>query len=284
MKPNIRILENRRMTAQDFSRLGTYIENEFGIKMPGSKKMMLQARLQKRLRELGHATFREYINYIFSRAGKDEILRMVDEVTTNKTDFFREPEQFDFLYQYVLPELREKKKGKAKFISVWSAGCSSGEEPYSIAMTLAEFVEKNKDFDFEILATDLSQKVLEEARVAIYQEEQIEAIPMKLRKKYLLKSKTKQDKIVRIVPAIRQKVKFFQHNLMANTIFTNRSFDIIFCRNVIIYFDQERQKELFQRFYHHLNSGGFLFLGHSESMINFGLPFEMVKPKIYRKS
>ncbi len=276
-------IENRQMTDSEFQRLGKFIENEFGIKMPPSKKMMLQARLQNRLRELGLLSFKDYVNFIFSQDGKDEILRMIDEVTTNKTEFFREPEQFDFLYQFVLPELIKQKFGQKKFITVWSAGCSTGEEPYSIAMVMSEFAERVENIDFAILGTDLSRKVLQDAKRAIYVKKQIEPIPLPLRRKYLLKSKTEKDELVRIVPEIREKVKFRQHNLMSKSNFMNLSFDIIFCRNVIIYFDPERQKKLFHRLYMHLNSGGYLFLGHSETMINVGLPFEMVKPKIYRK-
>ena len=284
MKSRLSAIENRKMSENDFMRLGKFIEDEFGIKMPSSKKLMLQSRLQKRLRDLGHTTFQEYVNFIFSKQGKDEILLMIDEVTTNKTEFFREPEQFNFLLEVVLPELADKKRNDAKFFNIWSAGCSTGEEPYSIAMTVSEFLEHHHDFDYEILATDLSRKVLQHARLAIYSKKQIAFIKMQLRKKYLLKSKLQQDEVVRIVPEIRAKVKFRQHNLMAKENFMDRTFDIIFCPNVIIYFDQETQIELFRKFYKHLAPGGFLFLGHSETMINCGLSFEMVRPKVYRKA
>lgn len=277
-----KVRENPKITDKDFNRLGRFIEDKFGIRMPASKKLMLQARLQKRLRELGYNDFQEYVRYIFSNRGRDEILKMIDEVTTNKTGFFREADQFEFLQTVVLPELMKLKPRGRIVISIWSAGCSTGEEPYSIAIVMAEFANKHSGIDFEILATDLSRKVLQEAKLAIYKKKSIEPIPIWLRKKYLLKSKT-GDEIYRLVPEIRAKVKFRRHNLMTADNFMDKSFDIIFCRNVMIYFEQAKQKQLLMRFYQHLYPGGYLFLGHSETIVNFNLPFRRVKPKVYLK-
>ena len=272
------------MTDNDFHRLGKFIEQRYGIKMPSSKKFMVQARLQKRLHELEYEDFNDYINYIFSPQGRDEILRMIDEVTTNKTEFFREADQFEALYELVLPEIIKGKQEGAKNVNIWSAGCSTGEEPYSIAMICSEFFSATDGgFDYQILATDLSQKVLDHARQAIYYKKDIAAIPLSLRKKYLLKSKKQPQEVFRIIPEIRSKVEFKQHNLIKKRDFMDRTFDIIFCRNVIIYFDKSRQTELFKKFHQYLNPGGFLFIGHSETLMNSDVPFELVKPKIYRK-
>ncbi len=271
-----------RMTSKDFDRLSTFIHRELGIKMPSEKKIMLQSRLLKRLSELKIESFREYLDYVFSREGMEtELIRMVDLVTTNKTDFFREPAHFEFLREHALPELLFS--GGRKRIKIWSAGCSSGEEPYTLAMTIDPFLRRHRGADYEILATDLSVRVLEKARMAVYDIDRIKDIPLSLRKNFFLKSKDPKNKTVRIVPELRSKVTFQRVNFMDNTYPVDPDFDIIFCRNVLIYFDRPTQEEVIHKLTLNLRRGGYFFLGHSESVTNMDVPLRQIKPTVFMR-
>ncbi len=256
------------MSAKTFSRFSTFIRTEIGINMPDAKKTMLQARLQKRLRKLGVKTFEEYYDYVFSPAGMEkELANMIDVITTNKTDFFREPQHFDYLVQTVLPELINARGiGIRKKATIWSAGCSSGEEVYTLAMVLSEFSHKYPGFQYSILGTDISTKVLKEAVVGIYDHEKVEPVPMALRKKYLLRSKDKDKHLVRIVPELRSLVTFRRVNFMGNDFGIRDAVDIIFCRNVLIYFDRSTQEKVLNRLCRYLKPGGYMFMGHSETL------------------
>ncbi|MEW6067254.1 MAG: protein-glutamate O-methyltransferase [Nitrospirota bacterium] len=272
------------MSEKDFRRFSTFIENECGIKMPLSKKFFLESRFMKRLWKLDIKSFSEYYNYVFSPKGiTGEISNMIDVVTTNKTDFFREPAHFDYLIQEILPELVTKEKmGFRKKLMVWSAGCSTGEEPYTLAIVMNEFAEKNAGFSYSILASDISTRVLEKAKVGIYEQERIWPIPTELRKKYLLKSKDRDSGIVRIVPELRTRVKFIRLNLMDDDFGFQERMDIIFCRNVLIYFDKPSQKRLIEKLCHCLSPGGYIFIGHSETLHGLDVSLLGVAPAIYR--
>jgi chemotaxis protein methyltransferase CheR len=252
--------------------------------MPPAKKAMLVARLQKRLRSLDMKSFGDYIDYLFAPDGiKDELVRMIDLITTNKTDFFREPDHFDYLLQWVLPEWSQKHGGCGKKLMLWSAGCSTGEEPYTLAMVLNEFAVSCPGFDYQILATDISTRVLEKAEQAVYDEERIAPVPSSLRHKYLLRSKDKSRGLVRVVPGLREKVRFRRLNFMDGNFGMREPMDIIFCRNVIIYFDQSTQERLLNKFYTHLTKDGFIFMGHSETLNGLDVSLVMVHPTVYRK-
>lgn len=271
------------MTDETFFRFSQFIQNELGIKMPPAKKTMLQARLQKRLWKLDIDSFHEYYDYVFSPAGReDELPHMVDVVTTNKTDFFREPNHFDFLVERVLPELL-KEQGSEKRVTIWCAGCSTGAEPYSLAMVLHDYAEHVQDFQFFILGTDISTRVLEKAKLGIYDEETVEPVPDEFRRKYLLKSKGKDQKLVRVSPEIRGRVRFRQLNLVKNDFGLRETMHIVFCRNVIIYFNRETQEQVINRLYHHLNPGGYLFTGHSETLNGLSVPLKAVAHTVYQK-
>lgn len=271
-----------KMSTDDFNRLSKFIYNELGIKMPIEKKLMLQSRLLKRLSELHVESFQAYLDFVFSKEGKESELRtVIDLVTTNKTDFFREPAHFEYLNEVVLPELTEEKKRKK--IKFWSAGCSSGEEPYTLAMTLNDYLEKMPGYDFSLLATDLSTRVLEKASLAIYGMDRIKDIPLSLKKKYLLKSKDPNNKTVRIVPSLRKKITFQRLNFMNPAYYTDDDFDAIFCRNVIIYFDRATQEAVINKLIAHLRPGGYFFLGHSESITNMDVPLKHIRPTIFQK-
>ncbi|MRR55505.1 MAG: chemotaxis protein CheR [Deltaproteobacteria bacterium] len=270
------------MTNREFSLFSQFIESTCGIRMPDSKKLMLESRLQKRLKHLGIGTFQEYYDYLVSKQGlRDELVSMIDVVTTNKTDFFREAAHFTYLTESVLPRIPKIEQQNG--IKVWSAGCSSGEEPYTLAMTLSEFARNNLGFRYSILATDICTEVLKSAHRGIYDEEKIAPIPQLLKKRYLLRSKDRSRCIVRVCPELRSKVTFRRLNFMDETFDVESPFRIIFCRNVIIYFDRETQEVLLNKFCRHLLPGGYLFLGHSETLNGLNVPLVQVNSTVYRK-
>lgn len=250
--------------------------------MPPVKKVMLQSRLQKRLRELNMASFKEYIDYVFSQEGlNNEIIHMLDVVSTNKTDFFREPVHFDFLSQTALPELTQGARNR--MIKIWSAGCSSGEEPYTIAIVMADFAEKNPGFDYSIIGTDISTQILQKAVDAVYKEDRVSIIPLETKRKYFLKSKERLNPTVKVGSNLRKKVRFGRLNFMDNYYDIPETFDIVFCRNVLIYFDRETQEKVIQKLCDKLRPDGYFFLGHSESIMNMQVPLKQVKPTIFKR-
>lgn len=226
-------------------------------------------------------SFSEHWDYVFSlKEGMAELSTMVDLVTTNKTDFFREPMHFEYLFEKTLPELAANNKKKVR---LWSAGCSTGEEPYTLAMVLSEFAERHRGFFFSILATDLSGHALETAKSGVYEMERAGPVPWEFKKKYLLKSKDPKRGLVRIAPELRYLVEFRRLNLMDMDYGLRESVDIIFCRNVIIYFDRDTQEKLVNRFWRSLAPGGYLFIGHSESLSSLDVPMSMAAPTICKK-
>jgi len=275
------------LTKQDFERLSQFINDHCGIKMPPAKKTLLESRLQKRLRTLGLGSFRDYCDFIFQGPqGASELVLMIDAVTTNKTDFFREPVHFTYLSGTLLPEFMQSRTlGDNKRFMVWSAGCSSGEEPYTLAIVLSEFAVQNPGFQFSIMATDISTKVLDKARAGIYEMSQISMIPLSLKQRYFLKSKDREKSQVRLVPGLRSIINFQRLNLMdEHYAIPKASLDVIFCRNVMIYFDRETQNKLLDRYCTYLKSGGYIFLGHSETVHGFDLPLTRIASTIYRKT
>ncbi len=273
------------LTQQDFNRLSSFIYSELGIKMSEGKKTMLTGRLSRRLRALDLSSFSEYCDFLFSPEGmKKELVHLISAVTTNKTDFFREPGHFDYLTKTTLPTLQQQQRFDARRkLKVWSAGCSTGEEPYTLAMVLEELKLKQAGFDFDILATDISNRVLDAARTAVYPLQQVKPVVAPYRNKYLMKGRDRKNPQVRIVPEIRKKIRFGRLNFMVDDFGLPDTVDIIFCRNVIIYFDKPTQEQLMKKFCRYLNQGGYLFLGHSESLHGYDTPLEQVAPTIYRK-
>lgn len=273
------------MSDRLFTRFSGFIERELGIKMPEAKRTMLQARLQKRLRKLGINTFEEYAEYVFSSKGKtEELSHMIDAVTTNKTDFFRESQHFDYLMSVALPELiRDFGSGIRRKAMIWSAGCSSGEEVYTLAMILNEYRIRDPRFQFGVMGSDVSAEVLYSAVNGIYAHEKIEPIPMPLRKKYLLRSKDPKKNLVRVSADLRSLVQFRRINFMNDNFGLHETMDVIFCRNVLIYFDRANQEKVLNRLCRHLMPGGFLFTGHSETLNGLDVPLVQATSTIYRK-
>jgi len=273
------------MTDSDFNKVSSFIEKQVGIKMPASKKLMIQSRLTARLKALDMHSYKEYLNYAFSSAQteNDEITSMIDVLTTNLTNFFREKEHFNVMMQTVLPTL------SAKGITnpcLWSAGCSTGEEPYTLSMVMQEYMRlrPGKFTDYEILATDISTRVLEKAAQAVYPIETIEKLSYDLKHRYFLKSRPETGKPrVRVNEKTREKVRFSRLNFMDHTYNVFGPKDIIFCRNVLIYFDKQTQQEVIAKLLKNLNKGGFLFLGHSETIFGMDLPVETIAPTVFHK-
>lgn len=268
-----------------FLKFGQFVTDVLGIKMPDSKRTMLQSRLQKRLRQLSLPSFEAYYDFVFSSEGREqELHHLLDVVTTNKTDFFREPRHYEVLTQNVLPTLLQGRRvGIHRPLKVWSAGCSTGAEPYTLSMVLSDFGERVDGFKFQILATDISTQVLQKAINAVYEERDSSPIPFNIKKKYLLRSKDRNKPRIRIVPELRRLVQFNRLNLMDSDYGMHETMDVIFCRNVIIYFDRETQFGVLSRLCRCLRSGGFLFMGHSETLNGFNLPLKQVAATVYRK-
>ncbi|MGC6433665.1 MAG: CheR family methyltransferase [Crocinitomicaceae bacterium] len=274
---------SNNLSDSDFNRLSDFIYTNYGIKLLPVKKIMLQSRLQARLKAKNIDSFKHYTDYVLSgRGGEDEVVRMIDLVSTNKTDFYRESAHFDFMKEVVLPE--HGKMFAEKPFKVWSSASSSGEEAYTIAIVINEFLDKNKRFDYQILGTDISTRIIEKARRAIYGMERVDVIPLAQKRKYLLKRKDQSKPEVRIVPELRAHTSFQRLNLM-DEIYSEvpSDFDLIFCRNVLIYFDRPTQERVIKKLCRHLRPGGYFFLGHSESITGYDVPLRQLKPTIFQK-
>ena len=268
-----------------FHRLTSYIYDEMGIKMGENKRVMLQARLAKRIRIVQLDSFDAYCTYLFSNEGqREELASFIHEVTTNKTDFYREPNHFTYLTEQALPTLcREGRRCQRRPLRVWSSACSTGEEPYTLAMFLHEYEARNQGFSYTVLATDISTTVLREAKDAIYDVRKIDPIPAPIRKKYILRSKNKDSQMVRIAPELRARVEFRWTNLKEPKLTAREMMDVIFCRNVIIYFDQPTQELVLNNLCKQLVPGGFMFMGHSENLNGLNVPLVQIAPTIYRR-
>lgn len=274
-----------RLKQSDFRRLAAFIEDYSGIKMPPSKITMLEGRLRHRARHTGAASLADYCQMLFDEHGlQSETVHLIDAVTTNKTDFFREPEHFRILVRQVLPTLlADRHAGPQAQVKLWSAACSTGAEPYTLAMVLAEWRQQNPGQRIAILGTDLSTEVLATAQRAIYPEAMVAPVPPDLRHRYLLRSRDRSRRLVRIAQELRGWMTFGRLNLMDADYPVDRDFDVIFCRNVLIYFDKPTQRAVLERLCQHLRPGGFLFLGHSELLAGMALPLRSVANTVLRR-
>ncbi len=244
---------------------------------------MLEGRIRRRLKDLAIHSYREYCDYLFSGEGlREELVHLIDVVTTNKTDFFREPRHFDFLVEKVLPALTASTAGKRSLL-VWSAGCSTGEEPYTLAMILNEYAFAHAGFSFRVLATDVSTTVLEKASLGIYPSEIVRPVPAALKLKYLMRSREPGASRVRVVPELRRLIEFRRLNFMESNYGLTEKVDAVFCRNVLIYFDRPTQQRILGKLTHYLVPGGYLFVGHSETLHELDLPLTQVAPALYRR-
>ncbi len=275
-------LDGPRLSDREFAHLAELVETHAGIRMPAGKRTMLEGRLRRRLRERGFANFAGYCRFLFDEGGLEEELGdLIDVVTTNKTDFFREPKHFEILTEIVLPELVQRGIGTGSPLRVWSAGSSIGAEAYTLAMVLADFRETAPGFNFRILGTDICTTVLQTATKAIYPEEMAEPISLDLRHRYLLRSLDRKARTIRIVPKLRSLVEFRQLNFMTPQYRLPTVQDVVFCRNVIIYFDTVVRFAVLSRICACMASGGYLFMGHSETITGLDLPLRQIAPTVY---
>ncbi|MEG0189605.1 MAG: protein-glutamate O-methyltransferase CheR [Lachnospiraceae bacterium] len=266
------------ISERDFIRLVTFVKKDYGIDL-SKKRQLIMGRLSNTIMAMGFASFNEYVDFIISKKSPDDLESMLNKLTTNYTYFMREKTHFDFLRDTILPYLVSKKKDRV--LSIWSAGCSSGQEPYTISMILKEYLgAQASGWDTRVLATDISQNALKAAKNAVYDEESLKDLPSDWKRKYF--TKTEQPGILTVSPAIKSNVIFQTFNLM-NPITFRLKFDVIFCRNVMIYFDQDTKDALINRFYGATAQGGYLLIGHSESINKEKTPYQYLMPATYRK-
>lgn len=267
-------------TTEDFTCLSQLAYELTGINLEERKKPLLYNRLVKRLRELNLADFNAYCQ-LLKLNNSEEQRYFIDAITTNITAFFREPHHFDYLKNDFLPQLMAAKKF-SKTLRIWCAGCSTGEEPYSVAITLSEALPTIQDWDIKILASDLNLDALDIAHAGIYPQESIANIELACKKRWFLKGTGNKTGLVLVKPQIRNLITFKQFNLIGEWP-KLPAFDIIFCRNVVIYFNKETQRILFDRLANALKPNGILIIGHAESLFKISQRFNLIGNTIYRK-
>jgi chemotaxis protein methyltransferase CheR len=273
------------LSQRHFQRLAAFIESYSGIKIPPTKITMVEGRLRRRLRATGVSSLKQYCDYLFERNGlASETVPLIDVMTTNKTEFFREPDHFRVLAEQAVPALLSRSAGKVRPLKLWSAACSNGAEPYTLAMVLADLGSTiSGGLRFDIIGTDISTEVLETAVAGIYPDAMMQPVPPEFRHRYVWRSKDRSRHQARIAPELRATVRFARVNLMEPPYPVDREMDVIFCRNMLIYFDKVTQDAVLQRLCEHLRPGGYLFLGHSETIASFDLPLAPVGPTVFRR-
>lgn len=261
----------------EFEKIRLLAYEHFGLDLHNGKQGLVSARLGKKLRELGLKSFQAYYDYVKADRTGAALEAMVDQLTTNHTSFFREPRHFEFLRKTVYPALHTRSQ-----IHIWSAACSSGEEPYSIAMSMLEEAPQEAGYKVKIKATDISTRVLEKAKNGVYPAERFEGIPISIMQRYLLKGQNAAANTYRFKREVRSMIEYGHLNLMEK-LPDGPLYSVIFCRNIMIYFDKPTQQSLVQRLTEHIEDGGYLFIGHSESLNSISHGLEYVSPATYRK-
>nr|QIV52818.1 chemotaxis protein methyltransferase [uncultured bacterium] len=271
---------SQKLPDRSYRKFSKLIYENCGINLHDGKREMVRARLSKRMRIIGCKNFEEYYRIITEDKSGKELVLMLDTVSTNLTSFFREEKHFKFLSDKTFPEYEKR---SCKSLRFWSAGCSSGEEPYSLAIWLYEHLSNLSSYDIKITATDISTKVLSEAEKGIYATNKLEKMPKLQIRKYFQRGYDSQEGYFRIKHHIKEMIDFKRFNLVSTFDF-GEYFDLIFCRNVMIYFNKETRKQLIDKFYNSLKQGGYLFVGHAESLTGIDHRFKYVQPSVYRKT
>ncbi len=268
------------MSEKEFDILRQMVYDHCAIDVRPHKKQLMVNRLSKRLRHLGIQTFSQYLQYLDEGHHRDqEFIELIDAITTNKTDFFREPKHFSYLEENVIPKVTTERGRGDRILRIWSSACSSGEEPYSISICLSEAMSRHPGWSFEILASDISETILRHAVTGIYEENKVAPIPMNLLRKYFLRG----NKRYKVKPETARPITFKKINLKLDFQRIVSNFDVIFCRNVLIYFNRETQFQIIQKCWQALRPGGHLFLGHSETLQGMDTKFKYILPAIYQK-
>jgi chemotaxis protein methyltransferase CheR len=269
------------LSDSDFFRFCQLVHQHAGIHLTSQKKELVRARLMKILRQRGLQTFREYYEQVKRDTSGAELMCFLDALSTNQTAFWREPKHFEYLAEEILPTWLAERRTPLRR-NLWSAGCSTGEEPYTLAILMKNAFPGEDLSQVKIHASDINTQVLAQAERGIYPISQVEPLPPEWRQRYFQKGVGERQGFVRVKPEVRCLVQYFRLNLMDPLPF-RENMDIIFCRNVMIYFEKETQVKLVDKFYQCLRPGGYLFIGHSESLCNHQHQFNYVKPTIYRK-
>jgi chemotaxis protein methyltransferase CheR len=280
------VSDDDHLRGDDYERIAAIVSGAVGIKLPPTKRLMVEGRLRRRVRALGFSGFAAYCDDLLRGEGlAAELPYLINAVTTNKTDFFREPEHFDLLEERLVPALlAERATERRPLLKIWSAASSNGAEAYSIAMLLADMVAQRDDFRFAILGTDVSTAVLAQAVRAVYPADLVAPVSPERQARYLMRSRRDQARPeVRVVPELRRLVRFTQLNLMDDGYPFDRDVDVIFLRNVLIYFEKKDQEAVILRLIGHLRPRGYLVLGHSESMIGTSVSMRQVAPAVFQK-
>jgi chemotaxis protein methyltransferase CheR len=275
--------ETQLISEAEFRQISDLVYQHCRINLHDGKKELVRARLAKQMRNGGFSRMSDYLDHVLGDASGEEFTLLIDSLSTNLTSFFRESAHFDHLKEKFLPALaaRKRKQGNQRILA-WSAGCSSGEEPYSLAMLLNQELPAQEGWDVRMLATDISTRVLESAQRGQYPESRVQSIPPAMRAKHLEISRVDGNKIYTVNSFLRGMIRFRHLNLMDAWPFKG-PFDFIFCRNVMIYFDKPTQEKLVGRYYEVLQPGGLLFTGHSESLTGVNHRFRYVEPTIYAR-
>ena len=267
------------LTTDEFNKIRNYIKAQYGISLSDEKRTLVHSRLRSTLQELGMSTFSEYFDYLLNDKSGDALTRFVNKITTNHTFFMRETDHFDYLREVVMPYIGEKYASQ-KDLRLWCAACSSGEESVTLQIIAQEYLNSaGGNWNTQILATDISAQVLDRAVAAIYASETLVDLPQGWQKSYFKEIDSQFSKVNDI---IRSQIVYRRLNLMHEFRF-KKTFQVIFCRNVMIYFDGPTREAVVKKFYSVMEPGGYLFIGHSESISNTGSGFLYVKPAVYRK-
>jgi len=272
-----------QLTPKAHQRLSAFVGEMAGIQLPAHKKNLIESRLRKRVVSLDFNNFDDYVEFFLSddKGAKTEQSIVIDLLTTNKTDFYREARQFEFLSEFY-SNSANRLLLKRKPLNVWCAAASTGEEPYTLALELSELARVHSDFSFRILATDISPTVLATARRGVYPESRIATVPLELRKRYFLRSKDTSKALVKMSKPLRNSIQFDEFNLIKGDYSALSKFDVIFCRNVMIYFSPDDRQKVIANLRQRLNPNGLLFVGHAESIGHNRLDFQQLIPTVYQ--
>ncbi len=278
------IMNNIVLTDNEYNSLVEFIYNVSGINLGDNKKELVKARLMKRIRHYNFGSFAEYYNYVIQDPSGKELEDLLNAISTNVTSFFREKQHFDYLTNVVFPEMFERKKIKGEQkIRIWSAAASSGEEIYTILMTLLEYMKNPAGWDIKILGTDISTKALAQAKEATYSLDRVRGIPPNYLSKYFDKVESRHEVNFSVKQSLKNMAFFARLNLMSDAFPFTGKFDFIFCRNVMIYFDKPTQNTLVNKLYNYLDDNGYLFIGHSESLVGMQTKFKTVAAAAFKK-
>ena len=276
--------EVRDLTREDYELFRRLVYAKSGINLGEHKMQLVRARLGKRVRNGGYSSFREYYHKVEQDPTGEELSVLLDAISTNTTHLFRESRHFDLLKQ-ILQRWADDKAWTRQYntVRIWSAGCSSGEEPYSLIMTAHDALRNHKNLSVKLLATDLSTQMLSQAALGIFDAHRVGTVPADYRQRYLRAVTHQGQSCLQVVPELRRLITFARFNLMTPTFPFKHGFHVIFCRNVMIYFDKATQETLVNKYAGQLQAGGYLMIGHSESLNNLQHPLNYVEPTVYRK-